>query len=451
MIGRTCHRRETSILLGMNVAVVGYATEGIVSYQYFTGQGHDVTICDQNPSVDVPEGARAQLGEGYLENLDRFELIVRSAGIHPKLILEKNTGVASRITTAVNEFITNSPTRNIIGVTGTKGKGTTSTLITKMLQASGKHVELGGNIGTPPFTFLSTLTQDSWVVLELSSFQLLDLRRSPHIAVCLLVVPEHLDWHTDIDEYLGAKSRLFEWQNSDDVAIYYAKNERSHQIAQAGAGRKLPYYESPGAWVNGNIITIDGLEICTTDEVKLLGAHNWQNICAAITAVWQTGMHDIAAIRSVITTFTGLPHRIEFIREVDGIRYYNDSFATGLHATIAAINAVPENKIVILGGYDRMLPLEDFAAYAKEHAESFTQLLLIGASGPRLAEALRLAGVENYTLDIHSKTMPEIVTSAQKLARKGDAILLSPGFASFDMFDNFADRGDRFRQVVQNL
>lgn len=431
----------------MNVAVVGYATEGIASYQYFTSLGHDVTVCDQNPNVDLPEGAQAQLGEGYLENLDRFELIVRSAGIHPELILEKNPDVASRITTAVNEFITNSPTRNIIGVTGTKGKGTTSTLITKMLQASGKHVELGGNIGTPPFTFLSTLTQDSWVVLELSSFQLLDLRRSPHIAVCLLVVPEHLDWHADIDEYLGAKSRLFEWQNSDDVAIYYAKNERSQQITQAGAGRKLPYYESPGAWVNGNIITIDGLEICTTDEVKLLGKHNWQNICAAITAVWQAGTHDIAAIRSVITTFTGLEHRLEFVRELAGVQYYDDSFGTTPETAIVAMQAFTQPKIAILGGSDKGADYDELAATVA--STQVRTAILIGDQAPRIKQALSAAG---YTQTIEGcQNMSDIIAAARNAAQPGDVVLLSTGCASFGMFQNYKDRGDQFKAAVRAL
>jgi len=182
----------------------------------------------------------------------------------------------TKVTTVTNEFMRVCPTRNIIGVTGTKGKGTTSTLIAKMLEAADKTVHLGGNIGIPPLDLLKRNIQpDDWVVLELANFQLIDLKSSPSIAVCLMVVPEHLNWHTDMAEYIAAKQQLFIWQTSDDIAIYYDGNEYSHTIAAAGMGSKLPYYAPPGVEIRDGALRIDELYTCSTSELKLLGTHNW--------------------------------------------------------------------------------------------------------------------------------------------------------------------------------
>ncbi|MFZ2513543.1 MAG: Mur ligase family protein, partial [Candidatus Saccharimonadales bacterium] len=296
----------------MKIAIVGFATEGVVSAAYFAAQGHSVTVCDQNTAVVVPEAYETQLGDGYLANLDRFDVVVRSAGINPSVLLGVNPNIESKITTAVDEFLRVCPTKNVIGITGTKGKGTTSTLTAKMLEAAEKTVWLGGNIGCSPLEFISEIKPDDWVVLELSSFQLCDVRHSPHIAVCLMVVPEHLNWHADMADYTAAKSRLFLQQNRDDVAIYFAENEISTEIASQGQGQKIPYFQTPGAFVDNDTITISGAEICTTSELKLLGKHNWQNACAATTAVWQALQPTIpgeintvkTAIRGVLTTFS---------------------------------------------------------------------------------------------------------------------------------------------------
>ncbi len=431
----------------MNVALLGYDTEGKASYEYYQALGTQITICDQKTDLAVPDGVGTQLGEGYLDNLDQFDVLVRTAGLPPRLVLEKNPGVAAKITSHVNEFLRVCPTLNVIGVTGTKGKGTASTLIAKMLEAAGKQVRLGGNIGVPPLTFLSELTADSWVVLELSSFQLIDLGLSPHIAVCLMVVPEHLNWHKDMAEYVAAKSQLFEHQTSDDVAIYFADNAVSYEIAGTGAGRKVPYYQSPGAWVNGNMLTIDGQEVCTTDELKLLGKHNWQNACAAITAVWQAGAHDIAAMRSVLTSFTGLEHRLEFVRELGGVRYYDDSFGTTPETAIVALQAFAQSKIVILGGSDKGA---DYAELAQVIAQSNVRMaVLIGEQAGSIREALEKAGFDNLVGG--GNTMNEIVNVARANARPGDVVLLSTGCASFGMFENYKDRGNQFKTAVEAL
>lgn len=434
----------------MNVAIVGFATEGRISYQYFASRGHRITICDQNPAITLPSGVAAQLGDDYLENLHVFDLVVRSAGIPPQQIIARNPGIGPKVTTAVNEFLAACPTPNTIGVTGTKGKGTTSTLITKMLQAAGKRVFLGGNIGNSPLEFIDQITPDDWVVLELSSFQLSDIRHSPHIGVCLMVVPEHLNWHVNMADYIAAKSNMFQHQTARDTAIYYANNNQSKSIAGTSPGIKIPYFSRPGACVAEGAIQIENQEICKITDIKLLGEHNWQNICAAVTAVWQV-TQDATAISHAIKDFEGLPHRLELVRSVNGISYYNDSFSSGLHATEAALQAIPGPKLLIVGGYDRMLPLEHFPIFLAAHPElQLDTMLLIGACQQRLAETLSRAGITNYVCS-NAQDIAGVIKDANNLAHPGQSIVFSPGFASFDMFKNFEDRGDLYKQAVQSL
>lgn len=433
----------------MKVAIVGYgAVEGKSALAYWQAKGAEITVCDQNAHAAVPGGVETQLGDDYLRGLDRFDVIMRNAAVPPSVILAGNPGVAGKITTLVNEFLRVSPTRNIIGVTGTKGKGTTSTLITKMLEAAGKQVFLGGNIGTSPFDFLGKLTPDSWVVLELSSFQLTDVTHGTHIAVCLMVVPEHLNWHTDMDDYALAKSQLFAHQSPQDIAIYLADNEFSHQIASRSPGAKIPYFAAPGAFVADGHIIIDNKQVCATSELRLLGKHNWQNACAAVTAVWQAlGGADIAPLRAVLTTFTGLPHRLEFVREVDGVRYYDDSFGTTPETAQVAIEAFKQPKVVILGGSDKGAQYDQLAKTVV--GANVRQAVTIGLTGPRIAEALHAQGFSS-TLP-GGNSMAEIIAAARKAARPGDVVLLSTGCASFDMFKNYKDRGEQFKLAVGAL
>jgi UDP-N-acetylmuramoylalanine--D-glutamate ligase len=272
----------------VNIAIVGFGLEGKSAYSYFK-DGNSITVCDL-ADIDFPDGIKTQTGSDYLKDLERFDMIVRSPSIKPEDIAKANRdqSILSKVTSCTNEFFKVSPTKNIIGVTGTKGKGTTSTLVAKMLESSGKHVHIGGNIGVPAIDLLKqNIESDDWVVLELSSFQLIDIKYSPHIAICLMVVPEHLNWHSNIEEYYEAKSQLFRYQDAEDVSIFYAQNSNSKQIASNGNGKKLPYYENPGAIIDNQFVSIDGQDICHVSELKLIGKHNWQNICAAVTAVWQ--------------------------------------------------------------------------------------------------------------------------------------------------------------------
>lgn len=430
----------------MKIAILGYDIEGRASYEYFAAQGHELTICDQNTALSVPDGAQTVLGPSYLDDLDRFDLLVRTAGLPPKLILGNNPAVAAKITTLMNEFFKVCPTKNIIGVTGTKGKGTTSSLIAKMLEAAGKTVRLGGNIGLPPLSFLSDLDAQSWVVLELSSFQLIDLKASPHIAVCVMVVPEHLNWHTDLHEYIAAKSQLFAHQTSDDIAIYFADNKTSQQIAAVGEGQKIPYYSHNGATIDNGCISISGQAICRTDELQLLGEHNWQNACAAVTAAWQV-TQDVEALRSALTTFSGLPHRLELVRELDGVRYYDDSFGTTPETAIVAMRSFGAPKVIILGGADKGASYDELARIVTQ--SNVRRALLIGDQAPNIQAALEAAGFHFY--ENGGDTMTEIVNKARQISNPGDVVLLSTGCASFGMFKDYKDRAQQFVTAVQAL
>lgn len=446
---------------------MGFDTDGRVSYDYFSRQGHEISIRDGQQKPDVPPGAEAIFGESYLDGLDAFDLIIRTSGMHPRTILDRYPGLSGKLTTSVNEFIKLSPTANIIGVTGTKGKGTTSTLITRMLEANSslKHggvVRLGGNIGLPPLSFIDELDADSWVVLELSSFQLMDFDQAPHIAVCLMIAPEHLDWHADKEEYYTAKEQLFARQGTADVAVYYHDNPMSKRIAGAGQAQKVPYYHSPGAEVvedeNGSWIIIDGTEVCHTEELKLLGRHNWQNVCAAVTAVWYACLQvcgtdqpaqrpDVAAMRQVLTSFSGLEHRLELVSELDDVRYYDDSFGTTPETAIVALQAFQQPKVIILGGSDKGAQYDDLALAVQDN--NVRTVLLIGDQAPRIQAALEAVGFNAFQPG--GDTMQAIVANARQAAQPGDVVLLSTGCASFGMFQNYKDRGEQFKQAVQNL
>lgn len=436
----------------MRIAIIGYGAQGRAAYDYWNRPENEITICDYDETVALPDGVAHHLGrDTFLKNLDEFDLLVRSPIIKPSQIAEANSPeILQKVTSVTNEFMRVCPTKNIIGVTGTKGKGTTSTIIARILEAAGKRVHLGGNIGTPPLDLLANNIQsDDWVVLELANFQLIDLEKSPHIGVCVQVNAEHLDWHGDEAHYFQAKEQLFVHQSKSDIAIYYDDSQYSKQIASVSKGRKIPYYAPPGAHVKDDAIVIHDQVICATNEIKLLGKHNLQNICAAITATWQI-TQDVEAIKYAVTTIEGLEHRLEPIRIVDEVLYYSDSFAAGPMATLAAIEAVAQPKVMIVGGYDRGVNLNELAAGVLANNHSIRRILLIGSSAGRMAEALEHHGFSNYEI-LPARTMPEIVEAAQRTAKAGDAVVLSPGFASFDMFKNFADRGDQFKAAVRQL
>lgn len=439
----------------MNVAIIGYAVENQAALRYWQQKGATITVCDENPDVQVSEGVQSRLGPTYLDDLDGFDVIVRTVGMRPDVITGKYPDAAGKITTAINLFFEECQTP-VIGVTGTKGKGTTATLISKFLEAAGKKVLLGGNIGVPLLDLLPQTAGADYVVAELSSFQLIDMKYSPHIAVCLMVVPEHQDWHNSPEEYFEAKKQLFLHQKHDDLAVFNRASAHSTEIAGASGATKLSY-EVPGpgaepssqdgAYVAGDSIYMGKVPVCKVSDVALLGRHNLENICAAIAATWEIILHNTDTVTSVLKSFTGLEHRLELVRELGGVKYYDDSFGTTPETAIVAIQAFAEPKVVILGGSDKGASYEGLAHVVATN--NVKAVIKIGETGPAIEKALRAAGYENVVDG--GQTMQNIVMSARAQAATGDIVLLSTACASFDLFEDYKDRGDQFKKAVQSL
>ena len=448
----------------MRIGIVGWGLEGQSAYRFY-GAEHEYLIVNEEPRDDFPmQDKRTQVqfvatprtpgltgnvsDLSYLDGLEFCDKIIYTAPAAKNL--EKKFGQDkdfwAKATTIQHIFFQEVRSKNIIGVTGTKGKGTTSTLIYEMLKAFGKRVFLGGNIGVPVLDFVRDVSPDDWVVLELSNFQLYNLTYSPHIAVCLMIVPEHMDWHPNIDEYAEAKANLFRHQKPEDIAIYFADNEYSAKIASYSPGKKIPFFRRPGAYMDDAKVMVDGSEIIDKSEIKLLGEHNLQNICAALTAVWQVEQNRDAA-RRALASFSGLEHRLEFAGEIDGVKYIDDSFGTAPETTIVAIKAFEQPKVIILGGSDKGA---DFTALAQEIKNSnVRQAIIIGQITDKITQALNNAGFTAITTGLSSMT--EIVDKARELAKPGDVVLLSTGAASFGMFKNYKDRGEQFKQAVAKL
>jgi UDP-N-acetylmuramoylalanine--D-glutamate ligase len=423
------------------VAIIGYGVEGQAAYKYWTGLGHEVVIHDADASREFPDGAKVVAGPNYLKNLDEYDIVSRGPGVKPWEVKTK-----ARITSVTDEFFRQCPAR-IIGVTGTKGKGTTCALIGRILGEAGWRTWVGGNIGQPPLDFLGKVRANHLAILEMSSFELMDLNISPHIAVCLMIVPEHMNWHRSMREYVAAKGNIFWHQRPEDMAVYNPRNEYSTQIAQLSPGTKVPYLEAPGAYVEGGNINIDGQVICKTSEVGLIGPHNLENITAAITATWDLVKHNNEPVGRAVTAFTGLEHRLELVREFAGVRYYDDSFATTPETTMAAMASFEQPKVLILGGSDKQ---SDYTELAKAIAAgNIRHAVLIGVMGAKIRSALEAAGFTKAVMG--SNSMVDIVRSARALAQKGDVVLLSPACASFDMFTNYKDRGNQFKAAVKDL
>lgn len=424
----------------MKVAIIGFGIEGQSAAHYWLKQGNEVTICDQNASLRVPAELKAQLGPDYLNNLDKFDLIVRQQSIHPDKI--KTT---RPVTSIIDEFMEHCPAP-IIGVTGTKGKGTTSTLIAKILEAAGHRAWLGGNIGTSPLDFLDKVDPTNYVVLELSSSQLIDLKHSPQVALCLAITPDHLDYHTDLDEYTVAKANIFRYQKPSDLAVYYKPSPQATEIAQLSPGKKRAYPDTAGAIIKEDWLQFGDTRIVQTKEVGLIGPHNLDNIMAAVAATWDIVQSPEPMARAV-KDFTGLEHRLELVGEVDGVKFYDDSFSTTPETSMAAIKSFTEPKVLILGGSEKGVTYDGLAkAVANANIAS---VIAIGLTGPAITDALARAGFNQVVAG--EGTMAGIVRQAREHAPSGGVVLLSPACASFDMFKNYKDRGEQFKAAVNNL
>ena len=427
----------------MKIAIVGYGLEGRANYQYYLQQGHCLTIVDERDKVDdLPDDAHVILGPYAFSQLTDFDMIIRSAGVAPHKL-----PTTVPVWSSTNEFLRqcHSP---VIGVTGSKGKGTTSSYIAEMLRASGKTVELVGNIGLPALSRLEEANAADVVVYEMSSFQLWDAESSPTTAVVLHIEPDHLDVHASFDDYIDAKSHIVRFMRDGQYAYVHPSNEFSQRIVARTAAQVVKYAdENEGiSYIKDGMIWRDGRAITSIGSVKLPGEHNLENVCAAIGAVREYNVSDEAVVAG-IEAFEGLPHRLKFVREHRGIRFYDDSIATTPGSTIAALHAFSEPKIVILGGSSKGADYKELAAVL--HASGVKKAILIGDEADTLEEALTHVDVSYVRLG--KPTMARIVEEAEASAEPGDVVLISPAAASFDMFTSYSDRGDQFIAAVNEL
>lgn len=427
----------------MKIAIAGYGIEGESNYRYWSRDAsNELTIVDhkQVPDRALPEGVPTILGPDAFEKLEGFDMVIRTAGLAPNAI--KTDG---KIWSSTNEFFEKCPV-DIIGVTGTKGKGTTSSLITSILKASGRNVWLVGNVGQAPLDILDQISDGDIVVYELSSFQLWDIERSPKLAVVLFIEQEHLDIHDDLSDYLGAKANITKYQTEQNSVIFYSQNDYATSIAEASKGRKIGFPDEATAHVKeGNFYYNEQL-ICSTKELNLKGEHNLINTVAAIDTAWEY-TQDTAAITSGISSFKGLPHRLALVKTVDGVDYYDDSIATTPSAAIAALKAFNEPKVIILGGSSKG---SDFSELAEELTKHDVQAVLIGQEAETIATALRAVGFDRFEI-IENANAEAFTRRAAELAKPGSVVLLSPAAASFGLFKDYADRGDQFIQSVNRL
>lgn len=418
----------------MKVVIAGYGAEGKSNYEYYHGKGYDVAIADERESLDdAPEGAELVLGEGAFSRLADYDIVVRTAGLAPRKI-----ETDGKIWSATNEFFRECETP-IIGITGSKGKGTTASFITDILRADGKTVELVGNIGVPALSALGAANNADVVVYELSSFQLWDLERSPHIALVLYIEPEHLDIHTDLEDYLAAKSRIVANQTRRDYIIYNADNFHAREIASGSNATKLGYP-----------LSLEDMALARR-YVQLPGQHNLDNACAAIAAA---RIFDVSeeAIEEGLSSFTGLEHRLKLVHESDTIKFYDDSIATTPGAAIAAIKSFKSPKLLILGGSDKGA---DYTELAEEIAGAKVRhAAIIGSEREKIEAALDGAGWHDFTtIDARDgkKALEEAVETLVDHSTEGDVLLLSPSAASFGLFKNYSERGDIFIDIVTKL
>lgn len=467
----------------MKIAIAGYGVEGEENYAYWSQRlqdGDTITIVDERdqPSRPLPNGAPTILGEGAFSKLEDFDLVVRTAGLPPRKITTNG-----KIWSATNEFFEKCPAP-IIGVTGSKGKGTTASLITALLEAAGKKVWLVGNIGKPALSVLNEVQPDDNVVYELSSFQLWDAHYSPQTAVVLFIEQEHLDVHLSMNEYVDAKANITRFQAAQNRLVYDADNQYAASIAAASRAYKVGYYEyseanshvannHEGAYIENGVFYYrvhDAVyELCAVEALLLPGEHNKTNAIAAIDAAW-TSLYEVARreaedtgapieaplqriVKTGLGAFKGLPHRLAYVQTVNGVEYYDDSIATTPASAVAALKAFPgKEKVIILGGSYKG---SNFAEVADTLAQSeyAAHVLLIGSEAKRISEALDARGL-TYTY-VEGQTGEEVIANAVRRASElllhGGVVLLSPAAASFGLFSNYADRGEKYIAAVQGV
>ena len=447
------------------VAIIGLGVSNLPLIDYFHDKKANVTVFDSREIGEIPKeivdkvtnyAMEMSLGKGYLNKLHGFDLILRSPSCLPTVPeLEEEANRGAIVTTEVELLMKMCPAE-VIGVTGSDGKTTTTTLISEILKKAGYNCYVGGNIGTPLFTKLHEIMPDDKVVLELSSFQLMGMEVSPNISVITNITPNHLNVHKDYEEYIEAKKNIFKYQDRDGIVILNYDNEITRNCSAEVKG-KVIFFSSKEKLDNGYIVDDDVIKECddklrkhivSTKELTIRGKHNYENICAAVAAT--KTLVDISTAIEVIKTFHGVEHRIEFVKEINGVKWYNDSASSTPSRTISGLNAFDEEIVLIAGGADKNL---DYTPIAKPILDKVKTLILMGQTSGKIFDAVKEAEEnENKEINIYMvNNLQQAVILAKRYSTQGQVVLFSPASTSFDMFKNMYDRGHQFKDIVNKM
>lgn len=444
-------KEYTDSYRGKKVGFVGLGVSNLPVIKRFLASGALCTVRDKkdvraNYPFLAENGVEFICGDGYLDDISE-SLLFLSPAVRPDLPgLDSARVNGTRVTSEMREFFRLCPCRKI-AVTGSDGKTTTTTLIAKLLEAAGKKVFLGGNIGVNLFDSLDDIGKDDYAVVELSSFQLMKMDASPDIAVITNIAPNHLDWHTGMPEYVDSKCNIFRFQDKNGVLVLNADDEYCRGFAKSangevrftsglGAANAEIYFDEEGIKRGTELLVPDG-------GIKIVGRHNRYNYCEAYSAV--RDIVPVECLRRVAAEFGGVEHRIELVRELDGVKYYNSSIDSSPSRTKACLESFRDKVIVISGGYDKHIPYDPLGALFLRKVKF---AVLCGATAPKISRALDEAGFTDYvTVDDFALA----VRTAREKAKRGDSVVLSPASASFDMFKNFAERGERFKEIVNGF
>ncbi len=447
------------------IALCGIGTSHLPLIELFTRYGANVTACDkrtreqlgENAEIAEKYGATLSLGEHYLDNTD-YDIVFRTPGMRyymPELVRMREMGIV--VTSEMELFFDLCPCK-IYGITGSDGKTTTTTIISEMLRKSGKTVHIGGNIGTPLLPLIETIDYSDVAVVELSSFQLISMRKSPDVAVVTNLAPNHLDIHKDMQEYIDAKKNLILHQGAFSKVVLNQDNDITNAFAKECRGKILKFSRKEkvvnGTYLseNGDIFFVEnGKEtfVMNKNTIRIPGMHNVENYMSAISAVW--GDVSIDNIVDVARNFGGVEHRAEFVRELDGVKYYNDSIASSPTRTALGTLSLYDFKIILIaGGYDKKIPYDSLGSVIVDKVKI---LILMGATAPKIKNAVLSAPnyYQNNPVIIEVQNMEQAVQTARKLAQQGDIVSMSPASASFDLYKNFAERGRHFKTIVNAL
>ena len=434
------------------IAVLGLGVSNRPLVRLLLEAGCAVTGCDRTPREKLEEevlelerlGCTLSVGDGYLDAVEA-DLLFRTPGMHPgHPAIEALRQRGAKVTSEMEVFFEVCPC-DIIAVTGSDGKTTTTTLVSEMLKAGGRKVWLGGNIGTPLLPLVRQMAPQDLAVVELSSFQLMDMERSPGRALITNLSPNHLDVHKDMEEYVESKKNIYRFQDREGLLIVNADNAITAPLRGPGETRAFSRQGRAHVEIRDGIIFRGEEAVLSVADILLPGVHNVENYMAAIALV--EGLTSDEAIRTVAKNFGGVEHRIELVRVKDGVRFYNDSIASSPSRTIAGLRSFPEKVILIAGGYDKNIPYDVLGPEVCEHVK---QLFLCGATGPKIRAAVEAAEGEKPEI-FDCADLEAATRAAAAAAREGDVVIMSPASASFDAFKNFMVRGEFFKRIVKEL